>query len=346
MSREIHHSIAELVGRTPLLTLHGLINHHQLTAEVIAKLEYFNPNHSIKDRTALAMLEQAERSGKLKPGDTLVETTSGNTGIGLAAIAAAKGYKFRVYINDYVSLERTKLIRAFGGEVIKFSEVEHFTGILEASDGDFVAATKWLENNVIAKLPDHYFTAQLENPSNPEIHRTTTGPEIWQQTAGQVDIVIAAVGTGGTVSGVGQFFRQQNPAVQIIAVEPGIHSRPSAENPDPLEITGVHQFTDIAPERIPPTMNSDIYHEALAVETWQAYQAAREVAQTDGILIGESSGAVLHAAKIVASRPENEGKKIVVILADSGLTYLSTDLFNIDVSIEQLKTARAQLAGG
>lgn len=346
MSKEIHHSITELVGKTPLLALRGFTHQHQLAAEVIAKLEYFNPNNSIKDRIALAMVEQAERSGKLKPGYTLVETTSGNTGIGLAAIAAAKGYKFRVYINDYVSKERTKVVQAFGGEVIKFSEVENFLEILEASDGDFVAATKWLENNVIAKLPEHYFTAQLENPANPNIHSVTTGPEIWQQTDGQLDIVIAAVGTGGTVSGVGQFLRQQNPAVQIIAVEPGVNSRPSADNPDPLEITGVHQFTDIAPERIPPTMNTHIYHEALAVETWQAYQAAREVAQSDGILIGESSGAVLHAAKIVASRPENEGKKIVVILADSGLTYLSTDLFNGDVTIEQLKTARAQLADG
>lgn len=342
MSAVIKQSIAELVGRTPLLALNGLVKANRLGAEIIAKLEYFNPNNSIKDRIALAMIQQAEYSGKLKPGDTIVETTSGNTGIGLAAIAAARGYKFRVYINDYVSAERTKIVRAFGGEVIKFSEVENFIEILEASDGDFVAATKWLEQNVIAKLPNHYFCYQLENPANPNIHRLTTGPEIWQDSAGQVDILIAAVGTGGTVSGVGHYLKQQNPAIKIIAIEPGIASRPSADNPEPVEITGVHQFTDIAPERIPRTMNTAIYDEAIAVETWQAYAAAREVAQTDGILIGESSGAVLHAAKLVAQRPESEGKTIVAILADSGLTYLTTDLFNAEVGEAQLKATKAK----
>lgn len=335
----IKNSITELVGNTPLLRLSRFRQRFALPAEIVAKLEYFNPNHSVKDRIALSMIEEAERSGKLKPGDTIADSTSGNTGIGLAAIAAAKGYPFRVYLHDKLSEERFQILRALGAEVIPFSEVEGFTDVLEQSDGDFVAASRWLAENVITRQPNVFHTAQLENPANPAAHHRTTGPEIWQQTDGQVDIVIAAVGTGGTVSGIGQYLKQQNPAIQVIAVEPGPHSIPTTENPEVREITGVHAFSDVLPERVPPTLNRDIVDEAFAVEHWQAVAAARDVAVSDGILIGESAGAVLHAARLVAQRPENLGKRIVAVLADSGLSYLSTGLFDPHITPGQLQVA-------
>lgn len=335
----IHNSITELVGNTPLLRLSRFRQQFNLPAEILAKLEYFNPNHSVKDRIALSMIEEAERSGRLKPGDTIADSTSGNTGIGLAAIAAAKGYPFRVYLHDKLSEERFQILRALGAEVIPFSQVEGFAEVMEQSDGDFVAASRWLASNVINRQPNVFHTAQLENPANPAAHYRATGPEIWQQTGGEVDIVIAAVGTGGTVSGVGRFLKQQNPAIQVIAVEPGPHSIPSAERPDQRELTGVHAFSDVLPERVPPTLDRDLIDEAFQVEHWQAIAAAREVAVSDGILIGESAGGVLHAARQVALRPENQGKRIVVVLADSGLSYLSTGLFNHDITPGQLQVA-------
>lgn len=333
----IHNAITELVGNTPLLRLTRFSQRFQLDIDLLAKLEYFNPNHSIKDRIALAMIEAAERTGKLKPGVTLVDTTSGNTGIGLAAIAAAKGYKFRVYLHDKLSEERFAILNAFGAEIIPFSQVPGFDSILEQSDGDFVAAAKWLADNIIRKEPNIFFTYQLENPANPEAHYHSTGPEIWQQTAGKVDIVIASVGTGGTLSGAGKYLRQLKPDIQLIAVEPGIHSIPDSNNPEAKEITGVHAFSTVIPERVPLTLDPELFDEAYAVESWQAVQAAREVALTDGILVGESSGAVLFAAREIARRPENRGKRIVTILADSGLTYLSTGLFDPKLSVEQIK---------
>ncbi|WP_369790438.1 PLP-dependent cysteine synthase family protein [Rouxiella sp. WC2420] len=333
----IHNAITELVGNTPLLRLNRFSERFNLDVDLLAKLEYFNPNHSIKDRIALAMIEEAERTGKLKPGVTLVDTTSGNTGIGLAAIAAAKGYKFRVYLHDKLSDERFAILSAFGAEIIPFSHVPGFDKILENSDGDFVAAAKWLADNVIRKEPNIFFTYQLENPANPLAHYRNTGPEIWQQTGGQVDIVIASVGTGGTLSGAGKYLRQLNPDIKLIAVEPGVNSIPDRDNPEAKEITGVHAFSHVLPERVPLTLDRELFDEAIAIESWQAVQAAREVATTDGILIGESSGAVLFAARVVARRPENKGKRIVTILADSGLTYLSTGLFDSTLSVEQIK---------
>lgn len=341
MAAKIFSSITGLIGNTPLLRLARYAQQRQVAAELVAKLEFFNPNHSVKDRIALSMIETAERNGIIQPGDTLVETTSGNTGIGLAAIAAARGYKFRVYINDFVSIERTQLIQAFGAQVVPFSTVEGFRAFYEASDGDFVAATKWLAAKVSAAEPDVHFLLQLENPANPAVHENTTGPEIWRDSDGQLDIFIAAVGTGGTLSGTRRYLKQQHPGLQVIAVEPGVGSQPSELRPEPLEITGVHAFSNQPPERIPANLDHRVYDEVIAVETWQAYAAARQLALSEGVLVGDSSGAVLWAAEQVAARPENYGKRIVVLLADGGSSYLSTQLFAHEIPAEAFTLANA-----
>lgn len=325
---KINQSIAELVGRTPLLQLNGYATLHGLSADVLGKLEYFNPNQSVKDRIALAMVEEAEESGALKKGDTIVETTSGNTGIGLAAIAAAKGYPFRVYIQDQVSEERFKVIKAFGGETIKLTEEPAIAKTLEETNGDFVAAIKSLKEDVLDKEENVYFVDQCSNPANPGAHRKTTGPEIWEDTNGKVDIFVACAGTGGTVSGAGEYLKEKNTDIKIVAVQPGPNSLPSDEKPVPdEEITGVHPFEGVPKEIIPANMDLNIYDEVIEVEALDAYQAAREVAKSDGILVGTSSGAALYAATQLAKRPENKGKKIVVIFPDTGLRYLSTNLF-------------------
>ena len=321
-------SITELVGKTPLLELVGYQRQEKLEAHLLAKLEYFNPNQSVKDRIALSMIEDAERKGLLGPGDTIVETTSGNTGIGLAAIAAAKGYHFRVYIQDQVSKERFKVIHAFGGKTIKLSEEPVLAKVLQETGGDFVAAIKVLEDQILSKEEGIFFVNQIANPANPQIHSQSTGPEIWEDANGRVDILVATVGTGGTISGAGKFLREKNPNLKIIGVQPGSGSLPSEENPTPEEITGVHPFSGIPDERIPKTMDTSIYDEVIEVETWQAYEAARAVARTDGILIGTSSGAAIYAATQAARRAANKGKQIALILPDTGLRYLSTGLFD------------------
>jgi len=341
MAAKISASITELIGNTPLLRLSRFAQQHDIQADLVAKLELFNPNHSVKDRIALSMIEAAERNGIIQPGDTLVETTSGNTGIGLAAIAAAKGYKFRVYINDFVSIERSQIIQAYGAEVVPFSTIEGFKAFYDASNGDFVAATKWLAEQVTAAEPEVHFLLQLDNPANPAVHERTTGPEIWRDSGGELDIFIAAVGTGGTLSGTGRYLKQQHPGLQVIAVEPGVGSQPSELRPDPLEITGVHAFSNQTPERIPANLDHRVYDEVIAVETWQAYTAARQLALSEGVLVGDSSGAVLWAAQQVAARLENRGKRIVVLLADGGSSYLTTQLFAHQVPAESLKLASA-----
>lgn len=323
----IKKSITELIGRTPLLQLVNYEKTNQLETEIIAKLEYFNPANSVKDRIAKSMIEDAEKKGLLNDGDIIVETTSGNTGIGVAAIAASKGYKLRVYIQDGVSEERTKIIKAYGAEIIKFSDVPEVAKILEEADGDFVVAIKTFKNEILKKEKDIVFLNQVENKANPGIHRDTTGPEIWEDTDGNVDIFVAAVGTGGTISGTGEYLKSKNSNVKIIAVEPGPLSVPSKDNPHPLEITGVHKFTEVEEDKIPANVNKEIFDEVIQIETLDAYETAREVAKTDGILVGISSGAALRAAAEVAKRPENKGKRIVVLLSDSGLSYLSTGLF-------------------
>ena len=324
---KVYESITELVGKTPLLELKNYEKKHGLEAKLLVKLEYYNPNQSVKDRIAFAMIEDAEKKGLLKPGYTVVETTSGNTGIGLAAIAAAKGYKFRVYIQDNVSVERFKVIKAFGGETIKLSEEPAVARTLAETGGDFIAAIKTLEKEVLSKEKDIFFVNQVANPANPAIHAATTGPEIWEDTDGKVDIFVGNVGTGGTVSGTGKYLKSKNPDIQVVAIQPGPNSLPSEENPEPEEITGVHPFEGIPKERIPATFDVTIYDEKFEVETVQAFEAAREAAKTDGILVGTSSGAAIYAATQLAKRPENKGKTIVALLPDTGLRYLSTNLF-------------------
>lgn len=327
---KIYESITELVGKTPLLEIKNYEKKHELKAKILVKLEYYNPNQSVKDRIAYAMIEDAEKRGVLKPGYTIVETTSGNTGIGLAAIAAAKGYKFRVYIQDQVSEERYKVIKAFGGETIKLSEEPAIAKVLKETGGDFVAAINALREEVLSKEKNIYFVDQVSNPANPAIHEATTGPEIWEDTDGNVDIFVASVGTGGTVSGVGRYLKSKKSDIKIVAIQPGPNSIPSEENPEPEEITGMHLFEGIPLERVPTTMDVSIYDEKFEVETNQAYKVAREVAKTDGILVGTSSGAAIYVATVLAERPENAGKTIVVVLPDTGLRYLSTNLFQVN----------------
>ena len=324
---KVYESITELVGKTPLLELKNYEKIHGLEVKLLVKLEYYNPNQSVKDRIAYAMIEDAEKKGLLKPGYTIVETTSGNTGIGLAAIAAAKGYKFRVYIQDNVSEERFKVIKAFGGQTIKLSEVPAVAKTLEETGGDFIAAIKKLEEEVLSKEKDIFFVNQVANPANPAIHEETTGPEIWGDTDGLVDIFVGNVGTGGTVSGTGKYLKSKKPDIQIVAIQPGPNSLPGDDNPEPEEITGVHPFEGVPKERIPQTFDVNIYDEKFEVETYQAYEAAREAAKSDGILVGTSSGAAIYAATQIAKRPENRGKTIVALLPDTGLRYLSTNLF-------------------
>ncbi|MDE6426879.1 MAG: cysteine synthase family protein [Ruminococcus sp.] len=324
---KIYNSIAELVGRTPLLELKNYEEKHNLKAKILVKLEYFNPNQSVKDRIALAMVEDAERTGKLKKGDTIIELTSGNTGIGLAAIAAAKGYKFRVYIQDQVSKERFQVIHAFGGETVKISEVPEIVESMEKYGDDFVECVKALERAVSSE-ENIWFADQTRNSANPDIHFRTTGPEIWQDTDGNVDILVANVGTGGTLSGTGNYLKSQNPDIQVVGIQPTEDSFQSPERPEQEEITGVHPFENVEERFIPANLDRKVYDDWYEVHTNQAYESAREVAKTDGILVGASSGAAIYAATKLAEKPENTGKTIVAVLPDTGLRYLSTHLFD------------------
>ncbi len=327
ITNKIKQSITELVGHTPLLALNQYTKELQLETEIIAKLEYFNPANSVKDRIAKAMIEDAEARGLLTKDKTIIETTSGNTGIGLAAIAAAKGYKLRIYMQDGVSEERTKVVKAYGTEVVPFSDVPEMVAAFEETNGDFVETSKVFRETVVDQEENVVFLNQLNNEVNPNIHERTTGPEIWEDTDGQIDIFVAAIGTGGTISGVSAFLKSKNPAIQIIGVEPAINSIATVDNPDIIEITGVHRFSDAEEARVPSNVHLNRIDEVLEVETADAYEAARTVAKTDGILVGTSSGAALFVATTLAKRPENKGKRIIVLFPDTGLRYLSTDLF-------------------
>ena len=305
----IYSSVAELIGNTPLLELVNYEKNHQLKAKVLAKIEAFNPAGSAKDRIAKEMLDRAEREGKLDADTVIIEPTSGNTGIALAALAAARGNRTIIVMPDTMSIERRILMRAYGAEVI----------LTEGSKGMAGAIAKAEE---LAKdFPNSIIAGQFTNPANPAAHEATTGPEIWQATEGKVDILVAGVGTGGTLSGSGKYLKTQNPNIKVIAVEP-------AGSPVLSEgRTGAHGLQGIGAGFVPDTLDTEIYNEVLTVTEEDAFAAARELAAKEGVLVGISSGAALAAAARVAKRSENEGKTIVVILPDTGERYLSSDLF-------------------
>ena len=308
---KIIESSLELIGNTPLLKLNNYSKKTGVSnATLLAKLEYLNPAGSVKDRIALAMIEDAEKKGQLKPGATIIEPTSGNTGIGLAAVATAKGYKAILTLPDTMSVERRNLLKAYGAEIV----------LTEGSKGMKGAIAKADELN--KSIPGSVILGQFVNPANPEIHRKTTGPEIWDQTDGNVDIFVAGVGTGGTLTGVGEFLKSKNPDVKIIAVEPAtspVLSKGTA---------GAHKIQGIGAGFVPDTLNTKIYDEVITIENEDAFVEGKNFAISEGILVGISSGAALKAASILAARPENKGKNIVVLLPDSGDRYLSTALFS------------------
>jgi len=310
---DIKQSSLELIGKTPVLQLNGYAKKSGIkNATLLAKLEYLNPAGSVKDRVALSMIEDAEKKGILKPGATIIEPTSGNTGIGLAAVAAAKGYHAILTLPDTMSVERRNLLKAYGAEIV----------LTEGSKGMKGAITKAEE--LQKSIPGSFIAGQFVNPANPAIHKKTTGPEIWEQTGGKVDIFVAGIGTGGTITGVGEYLKEKNPAVKIVAVEPA--SSPVLSKGE----SGPHKIQGIGAGFVPDVLNTKIYDEVLAIENEDAFEEGRVFARSEGILVGISSGAALKAAKIVAERPENKGKTIVVLLPDSGDRYLSTPLFSDD----------------
>ncbi|MBR4639814.1 MAG: cysteine synthase A [Butyrivibrio sp.] len=307
---DIKESALDLIGGTPLLKLNGYSKKAGVTnATLLAKLEYLNPAGSVKDRVALSMIEDAEKSGKIKPGATIIEPTSGNTGIGLAAVAAAKGYKAILTLPDTMSVERRNLLKAYGAEIVLTEGAKGMKGAIAKAE----ELEKEIEGAVIL--------GQFVNPANPAIHKATTGPEIWKQTDGKVDIFIAGVGTGGTVTGVGEYLKEQNPDVKVIAVEPA--TSPVLSKGE----AGPHKIQGIGAGFVPETLNTKVYDEVIAIENEDAFAEGKNFAVSEGILVGISSGAALKAAAIVAAREENKGKNIVVLLPDSGDRYLSTPLF-------------------
>ena len=307
----IKESALELIGGTPILKLNGYAKKAGINnATILAKLEYLNPAGSVKDRIALAMIEDAEAKGILKPGATIIEPTSGNTGIGLAAVAAAKGYKAILTLPDTMSVERRNLLKAYGAELVLSEGAKGMKGAIAKAE----ELNQQIEGSVIL--------GQFVNPANPAVHRATTGPEIWEQTDGKVDIFVAGVGTGGTVTGVGEYLKSRNPNVKIVAVEPATSPVLSKGTPGPHKIQG------IGAGFIPDTLNTQIYDEVIAIENEDAFAEGKAFAVSEGILVGISSGAALKAASILANRPENAGKTIVALLPDSGDRYLSTPLFS------------------
>ena len=307
---KIYKKATELIGNTPLLELGNYEKAHGLEATILAKLEYLNPAGSVKDRIARAMLDDAERRGLLKPGSVIIEPTSGNTGIGLAAVAATRGYRIILTMPETMSVERRSLLRAYGAELV----------LTEGAKGMKGAIAKAQE--LAAQTENSFIPGQFTNPANPRAHRETTGPEIWRDTDGKVDIFVAGVGTGGTVTGVGEYLKAQNPAVRIVAVEPAGSPVLSGG------ASGPHKIQGIGAGFVPDTLNRAVLDEILPVENEDAFAAGRELARREGMLAGISSGAALHAATVLAKRPENRGKVIVVLLPDTGDRYLSTPLFS------------------
>lgn len=307
---KIYKKATELIGNTPLLELGNYEKAHGLEATILAKLEYLNPAGSVKDRIALAMLDDAERRGLLKPGSVIIEPTSGNTGIGLAAVAAARGYRIILTMPETMSVERRSLLRAYGAELV----------LTEGAKGMKGAIAKAQE--LAAQTENSFIPGQFTNPANPRAHRETTGLEIWRDTDGKVDIFVAGVGTGGTVTGVGEYLKAQNPDVRVVAVEPAGSPVLSGG------ASGPHKIQGIGAGFVPDTLNRAVLDEILPVENEDAFAAGRELARREGVLAGISSGAALHAATVLAKRPENRGKVIVVLLPDTGDRYLSTPLFS------------------
>lgn len=306
----IYKGAIELIGKTPLVEIVNIEKNQNLEATVLVKLEYFNPAGSVKDRIAKSMIEDAEKKGKLKAGSVIIEPTSGNTGIGLAAIAAAKGYRVILTMPETMSVERRNILKAYGAEIVLTEGVKGMKGAIARAQ------------ELAEEIPDSFITGQFENPANPEVHRKTTGPEIWEDTDGKVDFFVAGVGTGGTVSGTGEYLKSKSPDVKIVAVEP-------ADSPVLSEgKAGPHKIQGIGAGFVPKTLNTSIYDEIVKVQNDDAFSASKLLAKQEGILVGISSGAALHAALEIAKRPENKGKTIVALLPDSGDRYFSTALFS------------------
>ncbi len=306
---KIYTSMDQLIGHTPLLALTHMENEYGLHARIVAKLEYFNPAGSVKDRIAKRMIEEAERKGLLGPGAVIIEPTSGNTGIGLAAVAAARGYRTILIMPETMSVERRKLMKAYGAALVLTEGAKGMKGAIEKAQA------------LAQELPRAFLPGQFLNPANPAVHYETTGPEIWTDTEGRVDVFVAGVGTGGTITGVGRYLKQQNPQIKVVAVEP-------ADSPVlSCGAAGPHKIQGIGAGFIPQVLDTGIYDEVIAVQNEDAFQTAGQVGRREGVLVGISSGAVVWAAIELAKRPENQGKTIVALLADTGERYLSTPMF-------------------
>ena len=306
---KIYTSADQLIGHTPLLELTHIENAENLEAKILAKLEYFNPAGSVKDRIARAMIDDAEATGKLKPGSVIIEPTSGNTGIGLASVAAARGYRIIIVMPETMSVERRQLMKAYGAELVLTDGAKGMKGAIAKAD------------ELAQEIPNSFVPGQFVNPANPDAHKRTTGPEIWEDTDGRVDIFVAGVGTGGTVTGVGEYLKSQNPNVKVVAVEP-------ASSPVLSKGTaGAHKIQGIGAGFVPDVLNTKVYDEIIPVANEDAFAAGKEVGRSEGVLVGISAGAALWAAIELAKRPENKGKTIVALLPDTGDRYLSTPLF-------------------
>ncbi len=306
----IYNSLTDTIGTTPLLALSRYGESNGLDAQVLAKLEYFNPAGSVKDRIAKAMLEDAERSGALKPGSVIIEPTSGNTGIGLACVAAARGYRIILAMPETMSVERRNLLKAYGAELVLTEGEKGMKGAIAKAD------------ELAAQIPGAFIPGQFVNPANPAVHEATTGPEIWEDTGGKVDFLVAGVGTGGTITGTGRFLKSKNPDIRIIAVEP--YDSPVLSEGRP----GPHKIQGIGAGFVPQVLDTSVYDEIVTVKSDDAFVTGRQLAKTEGLLVGISSGAALWAAAQIAGRAENAGKTVVVILPDNGERYLSTPLFS------------------
>ena len=305
----IYTSADQLIGKTPLLELVHIEKELGLEARILAKLEYFNPAGSVKDRIAKAMIDDAEASGKLKPGSVIIEPTSGNTGIGLASVAAARGYRIIIVMPETMSVERRQLMKAYGAELVLTEGAKGMKGAIAKAD------------ELAKEIPNSFIPGQFVNPANPAVHRATTGPEIWEDTDGKVDFFVAGVGTGGTVTGVGEYLKSQNPNVKVVAVEPAGSPVLSKGTP------GAHKIQGIGAGFVPAVLNTGVYDEVIPVENEAAFATGKKIGKSEGVLVGISSGAAVWAAIQLAKRPENKGKTIVALLPDTGDRYLSTPLF-------------------